>query len=247
MDSHFVHNNGLIFDLGMNNGEDTDYYLKKGYQVVSVEADPRFIDKAQAKFEREISKGQLHLYQMAIWKDYAKLPFHISKKNAHWSSLDINWASRENSEMETIEVNCVPLAHLFALHGVPSHLKIDIEGADEIVIDQLLTFNYLPAYVSVEDCRFGFRYLEKLKMLGYNQFKLSNQATVTDLNDASITHHFPVGSSGPLGEQVPGPWYDGENIEQVYSEQVRTRNNERRSPAGVWWDIHARAPQNLFI
>jgi FkbM family methyltransferase len=247
MNRRFIHSNNLIFDLGMNNAEDTAYYLKKGYKVVSVEADPLFIEKAQVQFTEELNKGLLHLYQVAIWTTYDRLPFHISKKNAHWSSLDINWASRDNGETETIEVTCIPLAHLFSLHGVPSHLKIDIEGADELVIDQLQAFAYLPAYISIEDCRFGFRYLEKLKALGYSQFKLSNQATVTDLNDPLIAHHFPAGSSGPLGEQVPGPWIVGGNIEQVYADQVRTRDNERRSPAGIWWDIHASAPQNLFI
>ena len=31
---------GLIFDIGMNNGNDTDFYLAKGFHVVAVEANP---------------------------------------------------------------------------------------------------------------------------------------------------------------------------------------------------------------
>ncbi len=31
----------LIYDVGMHNGADTDYYLKKGAKVVSIEADPQ--------------------------------------------------------------------------------------------------------------------------------------------------------------------------------------------------------------
>lgn len=30
----------LIFDIGANNGDDTAFYLKKGFRVVAIEADP---------------------------------------------------------------------------------------------------------------------------------------------------------------------------------------------------------------
>ena len=30
----------LVFDIGMNNGDDTAYYLHRGFRVVAVEADP---------------------------------------------------------------------------------------------------------------------------------------------------------------------------------------------------------------
>ncbi len=159
----------------------------------------------------------------------------------------MGWATRGEGVTQQIEVNCVPLRHLIALHGMPTYLKIDIEGADELVIDQMSQLPYLPAYVSVEDCRFGFRYLEKLMALGYDAFKLSNQASVQDCVDEEIGHRFVSGSSGPMGEQVPGEWYSGEGILRAYAERVRTQENERRSPPGVWWDIHARAPIGLSI
>ena len=30
----------LIFDVGCNDGQDSDFYLKKGFRVVAVEANP---------------------------------------------------------------------------------------------------------------------------------------------------------------------------------------------------------------
>ena len=247
MNRRYVQSNNLVFDLGMNNGDDTAYYLKKGFRVVSVEANPMLMAEARRRFFGEIEAGQLHLHEIAIWNDYGRMPFHISRKNTHWSSLDAGWASRENGETETIEVECVPLVHLFALHGVPRYLKIDVEGADEMVIDQLVGLTYLPAYLSVEDCRFGFRYLEKLMALGYDGFKLSNQAAVQDCVDDAIGHRFSFGSSGLMGDQVPGSWHGNTDILRVYEEQVRTRENVRRSPPGVWWDIHARGAQGSCI
>lgn len=247
MDKRYVNSSNLVFDLGMNNGDDTSYYLKKDFRVVAVEASPLLVREAESRFAAEIGAGRLRIHHWAVWSDYADLPFFISKQNTHWSSLNSDWASRDAGETEPIFVHCVPLRHLFALHGVPMFLKIDIEGADEVILDQLHDQVYLPAYLSIEDCRFGFRYLEKLVALGYDAFKLSNQATVQDCVDTDIGHRFSLGSSGPFGEVIPGDWCSGNGILQAYAQQVRTRENERRSPAGVWWDIHARAPRSQCI
>jgi len=133
------------------------------------------------------------------------------------------------------------------VHGVPTYMKIDIEGVDELIIDQLLELDYLPAYLSVEDCRFGFRYVEKLATAGYDAFKLSNQAQVEQCIDEVTGRHFRYGSSGPLGEQVAGEWLPPEAFLVSYAERVRTRDNQRRSPPGVWWDIHACAPRSHWI
>lgn len=247
MDRRYVNSNNLVFDLGMNNGDDTLYYLKKGLRVVAVEANPVLVREATALFVDQIDAGRLRIHQWAIGRDYAHVPFFISKKNGHWSSLDPSWASRDAGETEQIQVDCIPIRHLFALHGVPMFMKIDIEGTDEMLIDQLSRQSYLPAYLSVEDCRFGFRYLEKLIALGYDAFKLSNQAVVQDLVDEEIGHHFSLGSSGPLSEQIPGEWYSRDTIFEAYVQQVRTSENERRSPPGVWWDIHAKGPDSQVI
>ena len=247
MERRYIHSNRLVFDLGMNNGDDTAYYLKKQLRVVAVDANPGATKEAETRFAHEIQAGRLTIHSIAIWQDYATQPFHIRSDHPYWSSLDVGWATRGDGVTEQVHVNCVPLRHLVALHGMPAYLKIDIEGADELVIDQLSELPYLPAYVSVEDCRFGFRYLEKLMALGYDAFKLSNQASVQDWVDKDIGHRFVSGSSGPMGEQVPGEWCSREGILQNYAERVRTRENERRSPPGVWWDIHARAPLGLAI
>lgn len=41
-------NPDLIFDLGMHHGHDSEYYLKKGFQVVAVEANPLLCARATA-------------------------------------------------------------------------------------------------------------------------------------------------------------------------------------------------------
>ena len=34
----------LIYDVGLHLGEDTEYYLKKGFRVIAFEANPELVD-----------------------------------------------------------------------------------------------------------------------------------------------------------------------------------------------------------
>ena len=38
-------NNNLIFDFGFHNGDDSDFYLRKGYNIVAIEANPELVNK----------------------------------------------------------------------------------------------------------------------------------------------------------------------------------------------------------
>ncbi len=45
----------LIYDLGSHNGQDSEFYLKKGFIVVAVEANPTLCDGLKLRFSREIA------------------------------------------------------------------------------------------------------------------------------------------------------------------------------------------------
>lgn len=247
MDKKYINNNNLVYDLGMHNGDDTDYYLHKGYRVIAVDPNPDFIKKALIRFHEFIEKGQLVLIESAIWESESTRVFYISPNFPHLASLHKNWAAREDDNLTEIEVCCLPIEHLFALYGVPMYLKIDIEGSDELVLDQLAMLRYLPCYLSVEDCRFGFRYLEKLMALGYSSFKLVNQKHIADSIDTTIGYRFSAHASGPMSEDAPGSWIPACDIVQHYSETVRTVGGQRLSPFDTWWDIHCRGPAEFRI
>lgn len=231
----------VIMDLGMNNGDDTDYYLKKGYRVLGVDANPRLCARARERFADALREKRLIIVNAAIWSQATTQPFYVNLDNDHWSSLDPAWAGRENSRTQAVEVECVPIAHLFARYGVPFYLKIDVEGADELVLDSLVELPELPFYLSLEDCRFGYRYMKKLAALGYRSFQLLDQSLVDRCVDNSIEHRFNPGSSGPFGPQLPGEWLGHPQIEERYSQEVRDREGNRQAPRTHWWDIHCRA------
>src|SRR5262245_6208551 len=61
----FVHQD-LIYDVGMNNGDDTAYYLRRGFRVVAIEADTRLAKYAGERFGTQISSGQLRILNIGI-------------------------------------------------------------------------------------------------------------------------------------------------------------------------------------
>ena len=121
---------------------------------------------------------------------------------------------------------------------MPHYLKIDVEGVDHAVLDQLRGRSLLPLYVSVEDCRFGFQYMETLASCGYDGFKLLDQSTVPQMTDPATGRVFPAGSSGPFGGDLPGEWLSHDEMVTLYSTTVRNLQGDRLAPRTQWWDIH---------
>nr|MBS9781973.1 hypothetical protein [Gammaproteobacteria bacterium] len=52
MQTQLKNNKNLIYDVGMCQGEDTAFYLKKGFTVIAFEANPELITQAKIKFAR---------------------------------------------------------------------------------------------------------------------------------------------------------------------------------------------------
>ena len=233
-----AYNDRLIFDLGMNNGDDTGYYLGKGFDVVALEANPSLCRRATERFGAEIAAGKLAVVNAAIWDKSGEVTFHVNLDNDHWSSIETGWAGRDNSRIEAITVKSLTLGDLFAHYGVPYYLKIDVEGVDLAVLEQLETLTPLPARISVEDCRFGFQYLDILARSGYDGFKLLDQSTVPSLMDETRGQPFPKGASGPLGDDITGDWLPHAATVALYASTVRDHEGNRIAPRTQWWDIH---------
>lgn len=232
----FARDSRLIVDLGMNNGDDTDFYLRRGFDVVALDANPTLCDKAKRRFQAALDRGRLTILNAAIWDKPGEATFYVNLDNDHWSSLDIGWAGRDASRCQEIKVRCITLAEVFGEFGVPHYLKIDVEGVDQAVLEQLQASDRLPLYVSVEDCRFGPRYMEILAACGYDGFKLLDQSQVPQLTDDGRT--FAAGASGPFGHEVPGEWLSHAQMMSVYSTTVRDAHGVRLAPRTHWWDIH---------
>lgn len=83
----------LIYDVGMHKGEDADIYLKKGFRVLGIEADPVLARECRERFTTAIAAGLLMLVEGAIVdpetiKGRGKtVPFYANLDQSAWGTV----------------------------------------------------------------------------------------------------------------------------------------------------------------
>src|SRR5262249_62130204 len=63
---HTPKHKDLIYDVGLHRGEDTHFYLRKGFRVVAFEADPEHVTFCRKRFHQFIDEEQLKIVEGAI-------------------------------------------------------------------------------------------------------------------------------------------------------------------------------------
>ena len=241
----------LIFDLGLHRCEDKDYYIRKGFRVVALEANPELVRGASARFRSELREGRFKPVQNALWKTSGEtVTFHVNPEKDDWSSLLESWAGKGGHALKTIEVQTVTLSDLFDAHGTPYYVKCDIEGADEVFVDQLWADERMPDFVSVEAASVDL--LNKLAAKGYDRFQIVNQATlwavpaVRPAREGSVVEvTFNGHMSGPFGLELPAHrWKDRQTIADLYASFIRLNQYDDLLGFG-WLDFHATTHEAL--
>lgn len=191
----------LIYDIGFHKGEDTLFYLLKGYNVVAVDADIELIEEGKSSFKEYIDNGRLILLNYAITNESDKdINFFISQ-NTLWNSTNGAVASRQGNKTLKKKVRSKRLDDLFREYGMPFYCKIDIEGNDIIALQTIENSDEKPPYISVETECLGenetiamgkeLETLERLYQLGYRRFKLVDQQTLTVLSKRDFYFNIP--------------------------------------------------------
>ena len=242
---------GVIYDVGLHAGEDTEFYLKKGFQVVAVDANPAVIESAHKRFGKEVQSGQLVLLNVGIVEQETgeKLTFYVNENRSEWSSFVKKIALRDGAPHHTVEVDCRSLASITNSYGFPYYVKIDIEGHDHLALKSLMHSGIHPKYLSVENGNAGM--LKYLHESGYTEFKYIQQRTIPRtkltqpaLEGVFVDFEFPQGSSGPFGEETPGQWlnYDEARnaVAKVWDPDGYEKNPNHLDSVDGWFDLHAK-------
>lgn len=251
----------LIFDVGVCNGDDSAYYLHKGYRVIGVEASPVQIPHLRRRFAEAIRAGRYELVPMGIAQSEGQAQFWVCDDHAEWSSFDQSIASRSGARHHPVSVQTCRFATLLERFGIPHYCKIDIEGNDDLCLEDMRP-DSKPDFISVEVID-PQRQIGLLGRLGYSRFKLISQRTfrqpgnglaalklaVGKLSLASRLFtavearlcrvrsdggwRFPGGSSGPFGAATAGDWLAPRQAVDLACLL------ERRRDCSDWFDIHA--------
>lgn len=236
----------LVFDLGMHHALDTEFYLKKGFDVVALEANPRLAQDARTRLAPFVEDASLTIVERALWTPGTEaVKFYVNDVKDDWSSVMEHYATKSNHDVTEIEVQTTTLDDLIALKGVPYYVKCDIEGADEEFINQLVKADKKPDYVSVEHC--GVDIIGRLAAGGYNEFQIVNQANngytlcpnpprEGSYHDARFNGHM----SGLFGLELPEDnWRSADEATELLALFSLLKKRDPALAIG-WIDVHAR-------
>ena len=223
---------GVIYDFGMNNGDDAEYYLLKGVKVVGVEANPALCRQVKRRFAAEIAEGRLTVLNLALSAGEAgTTDFFIHKENDVLSQLSV---PDSMDEFERIRVPCRNPADVIREHGEPRYIKVDLEGLDAEILRAIFGAGIRPPEISAESHTIGV--FACLVEAGYKSFNLVDGESVpVRYREASIEtpegtqiFRFKPHSAGPFGADIRSDWQDPDTF--FYS----------LATAGVGWkDIRA--------
>jgi FkbM family methyltransferase len=214
---------------------------------VAVEANPTLVDRLYRRFDKQIKSAQLAIVDKAIGSGRdGTISFYVNFAKDDWSATDREVASKGTMEVQEVKVGTVRLTDLFAEHGLPYYLKVDIEGSDLAVAEALLPMSEIPQYASFEFHE--TRIAAVLEVAGYRRYQMTNQflngfrtAVIPPREgNAYWPGHLTGYHSGHFGRELPeDEWVDFDELlrQRLAYLQLCGTGDLKDS----WFDLHARS------
>lgn len=253
-----------IYDFGMHIADDTEVYLKKGFRVVAVEADPALCEAAGERFATEIAGGRLVILNKAIGEREGTFDFYLCNEQDRLStaSLDVvKEQSRNGVTFRTVKVEFTTATELLCEYGEARFAKIDIEGHDLMCLKQIALSGVPLDYLSFEVDFLAYdQALATCLNMGFERFALVPQrpiggtrAVSPSREGRSIEHLFEIGQSGPFGDDLKTKWQSAASVaRQCFAIRVQSKLHGLMSrlrlsalasrlfpDTQTWYDIHA--------
>ena len=215
----------IVFDLGAHKGEDSDFYLRKGFRVIAVEASEKLYASILDKFRDHPKSADFTIVNYAITEqDDQLITFYENTEKSVWGTVFDTWNARNtklHSSSTKTTVKTIRLDTLIKQQLGPTdsieYIKIDIEGADMMALKSLVGINQRPRFISLESEKISWPGLMEefrvLTELGYSKFKIIDQSKISSQQcpypskeGEYIDYKFTTGSSGLFGDELPGEW-----------------------------------------
>ena len=160
---------GVVFDIGSHDGRDALTLLLAGYTVISVDASAKMVQATRALNKSFADKHTV--IHAALGQNNGEGIFYENTEATDWSSLSKSIAHRNPSHHITQQkITVITLDQLIEQFGLPSYIKIDIEGGE---LDALAGLTQKAPLISIEFDHLGVSEPELLKEMqtrGYTHY-----------------------------------------------------------------------------
>ena len=204
----------IIYDVGANIGDNLPYYLLKADKVVAIEANPVLADHMRARFRKEMEAGRVIVEAVVVTSEDEQdhVPFYVNRDISTLSQRG-EPSTEEARWFDRLDLPCRRLVDIIAEHGDPHYVKVDVEGCDHQLLDDLFNEGIFPPYLSAES-----QVIEVFATLvangRYPSFKIVDGARVEHVYEnhrietahGPLVYSFPPHSAGPFGNDVSGQW-----------------------------------------
>ncbi|WP_209835250.1 FkbM family methyltransferase [Ruegeria sp. HKCCE3926] len=232
----------LIYDFGVHKGYDTEFYLKKGFRVLGLEAVPELYNAAVENISAFGTRATL-INKALYHRAGETVSFFTVPNKDDWGSLDRNIAEKGVETAVEIEVQTVDLMTLFETYGTPYYLKCDMEGGDLIMREQLLSCVQRPRFVSIEMndgnepdilIKCGYE-VGQIVNQWFNPFKTPPKPP---REGSFVEAQFTGEMSGLFGRELdPAKWRPLSEIADIYRQWHTLRALDQELAPG-WLDLH---------
>ena len=183
----------LVFDVGANQGDKSDVFLRIGTTVVAIDPDKRNIDILQKRFWKN---EKISIIEKAVGEKEERKTFFIANQGSSFNTLSTKWRDVLQNESlsrfaapqqfnSSYDVSVTTLDKLIEQFGCPTFIKIDVEGYEVNVIEGLShSVKYLSFELNLpEFLQEGLQCLSLLYDLGQGSVMLN---CVTDWQEGFI-------------------------------------------------------------
>jgi len=174
---HFIKPNDLVFDVGANMGNRTKLYLKLNAKVVAFEPQKMCAEFLESAFKRE---KNFTLIKKALGAKNSEAEMFIANEHTI-STLSKHWVTatkesgrfRQNTWNKRQLVKVTTLDDIIKQFGVPSFIKIDVEGYEYEVLSGIsVPIDYISMEFASENIENTCRCIEHMNSISDVLFQI---------------------------------------------------------------------------
>jgi FkbM family methyltransferase len=125
---------GTVFDIGANCGQKAVQFRACARRVICVEPDPTAVEQLRARLGH---RDDVVIVPAGVGDEAGQATFYQLSPASPLNTFSRQWSDAQAATASETSVAIVTLDQLIASHGLPSYIKIDVEGYELQVLQGL--------------------------------------------------------------------------------------------------------------